>query len=96
MTAEKRIYRVPMLLDGYLIAKAGPHEYYLQQRLPDGTWWNVRGPYKQSNSAMAWLRNYRFRMLMEARKRGDVIIWPDVGALILEGPQAETPRRMTP
>ena len=81
---HKATYTVPRLMDGYQIAKreqidehgATVLRYYLQQRTDDG-WRDIRGPYKQSTHAKEWLRRRRFHELMEAKKRGAIIVFLD-------------------
>lgn len=79
-------YVVPHLMDGYQIAKRrlsvfndhfhNGYAYYLQERDEQGRWQDIRGPYKQSNHAKEWLRRKRFRDILDARKRGDEIVYP--------------------
>lgn len=74
------LYYVPELMDGYQITQrveGGKRVYYLQQQLPDGLWWDVKGPYKQSHTAKEWLKRMRFRDVLEAHNRGDSILWPE-------------------
>lgn len=81
---HKATYTVPRLMQGYQIARRSmlidgePQDrYYLQQVQSDGTWRDVRGPYKQSTHAKEWLRRRRFHELMEAKKRGAIIVFLD-------------------
>lgn len=57
----------PSLMAGYQIAKRevdGAIVYYLQEQQRDGTWRDLKGPYRQSNSAKAWLARRRLREFM--------------------------------
>lgn len=74
------IYIVPPLLEGYQIVRLLHSEvrkpgWYLEE-WHNGYWRGIKGPYKQSQGAKAWLERKRFRDLMDARRRGDDVVWP--------------------
>jgi hypothetical protein len=69
------------LLDGYQIAwridpVTGLRQYYVQRLTEAGVWEDVRGPFRQTGSASAWLDRKRLREVLAAKKRGDTIIYP--------------------
>ncbi len=81
---EPATYTVPRLMEGYQIARRQVRvegviqdRYYLQQAQPDGTWRDVRGPYKHYSHVKEWLRRQRFRELMAAKKRGLIVVFLD-------------------
>lgn len=75
------VYYYRHLLERYQIVRRlstedGRVMYYVQEQRGDGGWVDVRGPFRQTGSASAWLDRKRLRELMAAKKRGDTIIYP--------------------